>query len=343
MLQLSDVQADKGIQTVNSFCPTSDDFIELVNAATRRLMRRGDWFETAIPIYVCVFNGCICWPRYVGQVRRINMCNGQIPVRNLWYQFMVGVGAGGCGTWNSISGNNGWWGREVKLQQEGTSPVLQDIMGEGRLVRVYTRCSPDYGKTLTIYGIDNNGQRLMTQNQDGSWTDGVVLVMQQPFASTSVYVRSIERVQRDATQCPVDMYAYNATTNLLEELAHYEPNETAPTYSKTRLQMPWPWLPSATPGSACCSTQRGVLAMVKLRFIPAQAPTDLVLLPNIDALQKEIQAIRAERAGDMKKAKDFELDAIRELNRELEDNSPDDQFSAIDSTFGGAVFTNNVF
>src|SRR5690349_22789879 len=99
MLQLSDVQADKGVQSVAGFCPTSDELIELVDASTRRLMRRGDWFVTAIPIYVCVFNGCICWPRYVGQVRRLHMCNSQIPVRNLWYQFMVGVGAGGCGTW----------------------------------------------------------------------------------------------------------------------------------------------------------------------------------------------------------------------------------------------------
>lgn len=342
MLTLGDLQSDTGLKQILPYDPSSPEWFDKVNTATRMLMRRGDWWETVIPIYVCVFNGCICWPRYVGQVRRVNMCNAQIPVRNLWYQFMVGTNTG-CGNWGNLSGNNGWWGREVKLQQDGTSPVLQDIMGEGRLVRVYTRCNADYGKTLTIFGTDNNGQALMTDNGDGTWSEGIVLTLQQPFASSTIFVRHIDRVLRDATQCPVDMYAYNATTNLLEELAHYEPSETEPSYIKTRLQMHWPWLPSAVPGSACCSTQRGVLALVKLRFIPVKNPTDLLLVPNIDMIKYAIQASLAQDKGDIAKAASYLAQAVKEGNLELNDNVPDDQFAAIDSTFGGAVFTNSCF
>lgn len=343
MLTFGDIQDDIGVKQVLPLNPTSPEFADKVNTAVRMLMRCGDWWETAIPIFICVFQGCVVFPRYVGQVRRLHMCNHQIPVRNLWYQFMVGVGAGGCGSWNSISGNHGWWGREVKLQQEGTSPVLQDIMGEGRLVRVYTRCNSDYGTHTTIFGVDNNGQRLMTENPDKTWSEGITLTAQAPFASTSVFVRHIDRILRDATQCPQDMYAYNPSTNLLEELAHYEPSETEPSYSKTRLQMHWPWLPSSLPGSACCSRERGVLAMVKLRFIPVKNRSDLVLIPNIDALKFMFQALLAQDKGDIQKFMANKALAIADLNRELEDRSPDDQFSAIDNTFGGAVFTNQSF
>ena len=83
--------------------------------------------------------------------------------------------------------------------------------------------------------------------------------------------------------------------------------------------------------------------MVKLKFIPVKNPYDLVLIPNIDALKFAFQALLAQDKGDPQKYAMYLGMAIQDLNRELEDRSPDDQFSAIDSTFGGAVFTNNVF
>src|SRR6266576_2340714 len=173
MLTLGDTQVDKGMLSVNSFCPTSDEFIDLINSATRRLARRGDWFETVVPIFVCVYQGCIVWPRYVGQVRKLNICNRPVSVNNLWYSFLTGLhgdigagngwsGWGGVGGWDGRAGYGGWmsgWrGAQLGLNNLGTSPVLQDAMGDGRTVRSYTRCNADLGKTTTIFGTDNNGQ-----------------------------------------------------------------------------------------------------------------------------------------------------------------------------------------
>lgn len=336
MLTLREVKDAPEIKAVSKFCPDSAEFVALINQVTRKLARRGDWSGTVVPIFVCVRNGCVVWPRYVGRVRRINMCNQTVPVRNMWYEFMEGVN--GChSSWKS------WMGGECQLLDQGQTSVLQDVMGDGRTIRAYARCQADFGKTMRIFGTDNNGQQLITKNTDGTWSAGTPITLANPFGSTSVFVRHVDYVTRDATQCPVDVYAYNATTNVLEDLAHYEPSETTPSYQRTKLGGSWPNSCSTSQSPGCCQARKGVLALVKLKFIPAIADTDLILIDNIDALVLEIQATKSREAGDLVSMAAFQRAAIEELNRDLEDNSPDDQFAVNDLTFGGRTFTNRCF
>ena len=317
-----------------SYCPTSPEFIDLVNAAVRRAMRRGDFVGTTAIIYVCAYNGCVVWPRYVQVVRKLSTCHHTIPVRNQWYGFMDGVcNRNGNWTWNGWNGN--WISNNGSLAQQGRTSVFQDIQGDGRLVRAYPRCPNDRGKTVTIFGIDNNGQLLQTQNLDGSFSNGAVLTMDYPYASTNQYVRSIDYVLKDTTECPVDLFAYNATTLLLEPLATYDPGETNPSFEKTRLSTE---LSSCSTGCA-----RGVLALVKLKYFPAVFPNDILYISNLDALKMLIQSIKFGEGGDRTSAKQFEADAISELNRQLEDESPDDTFSSQNATFGPATFSQQCF
>jgi len=337
MLTLGDTQVATGpIARVAAYCPTSAEFISLINQAQRKLLRRGDWSGTVVPIYVCVSNGCVVWPGYVQEVRRINMCNRTIPVRNMWYEFLD---RGPSCQWR------GWLGMESKLADQGRTSVFQDIQGDGRTVRAYARCQADLGKTVTVFGLDNNNQILQTKNQDGSWSLGVVLTLQTPFASTSTFVRSIDYILKDPTSCPVDLYAYNATTNLLEDLAHYEPSETRPSYSKTRLMASAPSCGTGTfiPPQGCCGAVRSVVALVKLRFIEAQNPTDLLIIDNEDALQMMVQSLKAREKNDVALARALENEAVFELNRELENNSDDSTFAVENNTLGPEVWSNMAF
>lgn len=336
MLTFLDCKQDDGIRNVAKACPDSPEFAQLVNKAVRKLMRRGDWQSTLTPAYFCVRNGCVVFDRYVGNVRRLNICNRTIPVHNMWGTYLEGKG--GC-----HYGWHNWRGGDCSLTNEGKTSVFQDIQGEGRTVRVYTRCNVDYGKKTWIFGVDNNGQPLQTDNGDGTFSMGVVITAAAPFGSSNTFIRHIDYTLREATQCPTDMYAYNATTNLLEDVAHYEPSETRPSYEKARLGGNWPnnFTTSCAPG--CCSTVKGVLAMVKLKFIPAIADTDLILIDNLDALALEIQSIKFAESGDLANSVAYEASSIRELNRQLEDDSPDDQFSVSNNVFGGASFTNSCF
>lgn len=335
-LPFADIKTSS-IRRIAQKCSNGAAFAQVVNDGTRRLLRRGDWENVDIPIFVCVRNGCVVWPRYVGHVRKINYCCQPMLVDNMWYQFMPSNDRFTRDQWL------GWRGDASRMTIDGTTPVYQDIMGEGRLVRAYARCPIDYGKTIQIFGTDNNGQPLHTQNLDGTFTNGITLILQAPFASSAVYVRHIDYVIKQQTQCIVDMYAYNASTNLLEDLAHYDPSETNPSYQKTKVNIAWSNIGTCSQAPNCCGTVRGVLAMVKLKFIPVQADTDLCIIDNLDALKLIVQAIGFEEAGDRANARQYESDAVEVLNRGLEDMIPDYQFKATVNILGTETKANQMF
>lgn len=336
MITLQELQASIRLQAIASACPTKAEFISLVNSAAQRYMRRGDFIGTVEDIFVCVTNGCFVTPRYVGAIRRVNLCNRDVQVENGWWRFMrTNEGF----RWHQ------WIGADCgNLQDRGTSPVFQDIMGDGRLIHVYARCQADLGKTMQFFGTDNNGQPLMTKNPDGTWSQGITLTLASPFVSSLTYVRHIDYVIRDQTQCPVDCYAYNVALNVLEELAHYEPTETRPEYKKYQLNAPWPnWGTGVVAGPGCCGVKRGVLLRVKLKFIPAQVPTDILFVSNEDALKKMIMSIKAEESGDIQAAKQWEMDAVKEGNLEINDQIPDEQFAVTNNVLGAHTWNQQCF
>lgn len=302
------------LREVAGACNGSAEFLEKVNTATRRLMRRGDWAGTTIPIHVCSRAGCVVYPRYVKFVRKVSMCRTPIIIKNGWWEQ----------AWYDTSNPRGWWNRSCMgrpfgqmTATEGLSetPVFQDIQGDNRTVRVYPLAQADIGREVTIFGIDNNNQVLRTKQSDGTWRDGVIITVANPFGSTNVFVRRIDRVLiEDGVQSTLRMYAYNADTDLLEDLAFYEPGETNPAYVKQQLRIP-----------NCCDGTMPLLALVKLRFVPARFDTDLILLENLDALKLMMQAINYENAGDRQQARLYEADAIREASMDLWDRDQEDQ------------------
>lgn len=328
MITLLDTKNDEGILAVSGGCSNSSRFNYLINAATRQLMRRGDWVGTITPIHVCVRNGCLVFPRYVGSIRKLNLCsrrpnNGSmqaVPLKNEWFEFIEPRAFR-----HGFSG----MGEQPVMFSEGRAPAYSDIYGDGRLVRAYPRCQADIGKTITIFGVDNGNQPLRTNNGDGTWSDGVTITLADPFGSTSLFVRRIDRVVKDVTQCQVFLYAYNASADVLEDLAIYDPGETSPDYQRYKLQ--------SQQGRSCCGNANSVVALVKLQYIPAKFDTDLVIIDNLDALKLEIQSIRAGEAGDRELMKQFQADAVAECNRALEDAFPDDTVPISNEVFGPGV------
>jgi hypothetical protein len=333
-LTLADVKASS-IRRIANACPTSTTFLELVNEATERLMTRGDWATTVVPIHTCIKNGCVTFPRYVGQVRKMNLCGTPIPVSNIWSPYLDRSNYSSwynfpnIGTWGDLSSYYSVGGslryHPIGANNTGYYSVYSDPWGD-RYIRAYSQFPQDFGKTLTIFGTDESGQPLTTKNTaaDGTVTyaPGAKITLAAPFGSTSVKVRApIERVIKDVTQGRVWLYGYNdATANDLEDLAVYEPSETNPTY--VRMQIPGKRFGNSCSGSNC---EASVMAIVKLQFIPAANDEDLILIPNKAALKTMVQAIIFEESNDSEQAKEFESRAIRELNLQLRDVIPEDQ------------------
>ena len=335
MLTYKDVQ-ESDVQKVAGCSPNTSDFADVVNAAIRRLMRRGDWSGTVVPMQTCIRRGCVVWPRYVQQVRKINWCRRSwawggeqvLPLENLWYRFMEP---------RSYQHEYGRLHGDFSASAEGRSPSYNTIPGDGWLVRAYPSTPEDAtsGAGLTLFGLDNGNQPLRTNNLDGTWSEGITITLASPFGSTAGYVRSFDRVVKDPTQGQVFLYAYNPSLNVLLDLAIYDPGETSPSYARQQFH---------APATTCgCANAESVIALVKLAFIPVKYPSDLVIIDNLDAIKFTVQSIKLGEANDFKGATDAQALAVRELNHQLEDDSPDSQFAARINPIGRRSYTNQCF
>lgn len=348
MISFKEVK-DSTIKRVAGVCVDSAEFADLVNEATRKLMRRGDWVGTVTPIQICAKAGCLVLPRIVQSIRKLSLCNQPLPVGNLWYRF---INARECG---SSQFGTGWshagYGLGA-LHSNGQSCCYNDIMGDGRLIRAYPTVLADIGKTLTIFGVDNYNQPLRTDNGDGTWSDGWVISLNTPYGSPDAsaspaplpYVRRIDRVVKEKTQGQVRLFAYDPANDVLEDLAVYDPGETSPTYTRYSLHVNQAGVGGICGSTAtCCSAVHSIVALVKIRFIPVEFDTDWCMIENLDMLKDMVQSIKLREAGDLQGSTAFELAAVREGNREIEDNFPDDTFSAENNVFGGSSFSNRCF
>lgn len=345
MLTLADIQTSQ-FQEASGFCTSSSDFKALVNDAVEELMHRGDWPGTIIPIRVCVRNGCVTWPRYVSQVRKINVCGGSAPVQNQWYQFMV-HGRQRSSDWRWSSWNwRGSCGPEKQMLMQFRAPTYNDVYGNECYLRVYPDCVEDAGATVMVFGLDGYGQPLKTRNSDGTWSLGITITVptittDTPYGSSSTPVSRIDRVVKSETNCNLRLYAYDPTNDWMYDLAIYEPSETNPSYLRYQLDGRSEWNYQICSSSSTCL--QTVIALVKLANLPIQVATDLVIIDNKRALLCAIRALKAEEAGNYAQSKIEWGAAIESLNRQLEDYSPEYQFAAQDNVLAGRQYSNRMF
>lgn len=329
---------ESNVANIAGVVASSDQFTAYVNEATERLLDRGDWWQTVAAIHLCVKRGCVVLPRYVASIREMKSCGGKVDVQNEWYDFQEtssyysntyyqGYGAGFSGYWD------GAW-CQANMVSKGVVPTHNTIMGAGRKVRAYAQTNADYGKSVTIFGLDNNQRPLQHRDPEtGLWLDGIKLNLRNPYAETEGYVSTIDRVLKEETQKPITLYAYNVADAVLEDLAYYEPSETNPAFRRYQFNA-WPY--KDDDGN---ERYRPVCALVKLQYVPAKYPTDLVLIEDMPALKLMIAAIRAEEGNDFNTAQANEFKAIQALNFRLKNMSPASQTTVNLALAGGVVMS----
>lgn len=321
--QLADAQNDIGLQNVAGFVSTTPQFIDLINRAQRRLMKRGDFFGM-VQEATFVFQGCyIVWPKYVGTILAARMGHRNQPqVSNMWYSF--------TGSWHRHPCH---WHGDVVLQDAGETCLFSDISagivdangsGGGQYLRYYVQAPQDLGKTITLFGTQYGNQPLQQTvivNNVATVQTGLTLVGATPFVSTSVLVTGVDSIIRQATQGPATLYEYDTTTNTLRLLAVFDPNDTNPRYRRSCI-LNFNSRLGCNPNNSTSPVYHQLQALVKLEFVPVVNPWDFLLVDDFDALTFAVQAIKAEEAGDVNTANAFFLRAIGELNARDRDKMP---------------------
>ena len=301
--------------------PAGQPFIDRLNEATRRLLRRGDWAGTVVPMNLVARKGIVCWPRMVGFVRKLKTNRHPVSLRNNWYDFPDHR--------HEINWSDG---NPCACVAQGRRATYQDIFDTGGIIYAIPQFSADNGNKLTIFGTTSTGLPIQTDNLDGTFSDGFTLTMSTTSALgsyTPFLVGHITRALKDVTQGIVQLFAMDPTTGIYQDIAGYQGGETNPEYETSRLQDPHAGVDKAIP----------LVALIKVKYIPAVVDTDLVLIQNLDALKDYMQSLQYREAGDEAQAQASEASAIRELNHELRDTTPDDQIQ-ISVDIGAAQFPN---
>lgn len=316
------------LKSIAGVCTNSQQFLDWLNEATERLMDAGNWWGTEQLAQFCLYNQCITWPRYVGTVVGVRKCGENVEIRNHWYN-IIGPARGCCGSFTNFECVD-------VLKDVNTSPLFNDITGgnAGKLIRVYAQKRNDLGKVITIFGEDANGQPLQYKDSNNNWQMGLRIILAAPYATTTVYVRRITSVLKEVTQGNVLMYEYDPVTDLLRDIALYEPNETNPRYRR-----------SVWSGLHISGSCRGVddlplqkiEALVKLQYFPVANDNDFLLIDNFPALKFMLQCIRHEENGQTAEAGAFEQKAIRQMNLRDRDKMPSQQTAIYVDPVGNTI------
>lgn len=331
LLTFQEARASRLVE-VAQVCATSEEFRQLLNEVTERILLRGDWPGVLVPMAFCLRSGCVTWPRIVGNIRGAKMGCRQVHVSNAWgYGFLDGASS-----WSRQWANCG--GHDVTLINIGHAATYEDIKGENKKVRFYIDCLEDVGKEIVLRDfIDSNGQPLK-EKVDGVWKYQKTLTLANQYVSTSEDIRTFGRVHLpDDLQCRVRVFAYDTVDDTLRDLAVYDPGETDPWYARSQIK-------GSCSGFSCnesCSGITNFVALVKLQFVPIVNDDDLVPIANIGALKHGFQAVRMEESDNDAGAVAKWALAVKELNLQLRDESPDWTVPTQMRPFNGRRYTNS--
>lgn len=309
---------DSELADIAGVCVTSADFRRKLNTAASRLMTYGNWWLTVVKGRICVYDNCIAWPRWTGTILATSLCNQNRAVMNKWFDFMP-LSVADCRV-NRYNRSN------VTLVDDGITPVFKNIpCNQAFALQIHTRKQQDVGKTMTFYGIDENGQEMMSKDALGNWQKGVTIVTSIPDVVTTQKFQEVTRVTKEETFDVIDVYQVDDVNSVLLDMAHYEGTEIEPRYRHMTIR-------NGTTGGKLTSIE----FLVKLEFVPVVNDSDIVQIDNITALKFMYQAIQLEEATDIDEANKFQAMAIKELNRVMNNKLPLNQIPISIDPFGSA-------
>jgi len=290
----------------SGYCSDSDRVVECINSAVERLMIQAPADASVIRMRFCVTNGCVTLPREVEYLLKVNVCSTNVPIQNRWFEFLAG-GPGSLDFDNSCS---------IGLADMGDGFRTHTDIITPRQVLVTCDVPEDTEARILIRGADENGKEVqtLTYNED----------------ETEVLTRVTgEYVELDSVNPRYTSHKFSSITSIIKPITNgyvylsaYDPDDSTHTFSIATYH-PYEELPSyrryfVTGGNTNYST---IVALAKLRFVPAIHDSDPLLVQNLPAIQYMMQAQNYFNAGDMSAGNDFELKAVGYYVKQIENQN----------------------
>lgn len=142
------------------FCDEEKVFQRLT-MAVEMLSKKGNWNPLIGYVDLCTRANCnsVTLPREIDTPLALNICGRPAYARSKWFEFHLnGPGSNSCMKWS--------W------DDAGETPTFMDIIKPSLLLAI-ADLKTDIKAILRVFGYDENGRFIRTQNPDGTWIDGV--------------------------------------------------------------------------------------------------------------------------------------------------------------------------
>lgn len=250
-------------------------------------------FDVALGVMdVCVCDGCVTLPADVGTVLAMN--NGGFPslMRDQWFQYH----ANGPGSQCCIP-----WGYSDEL---GMVCTYKDPSAPVRLVAEVEN-SQDSNTPLRVFGWDENGKRIYTEDAAGVLRDGMLIPTVYGFAVPNIgfpLIGRIDRITKEVTNGFIRLVAIDATTfESHTQIGYYLPWETTPYYRRIRV-------PDRT----------WVRIKYRKRDMDVRSSSDWINIENREALILLIKAVKFRIDNQIEQGRSYETEGMRLLSNEAE-------------------------
>lgn len=291
--------------------PTDSRAYRYVNQAQHLLLKMGKWWGTYARYAFCVDNSCITWPRQIAAIEAVAVCGEGVTIRNGWFEFLENVGIQSdddCTDSNCCSGSS--CGGMQFYDRPGIFCTFADIIGDNKLLRVYSDVAEAANTVITLQGYDENNNWIRTQ-VGGVWIDGEQVAITNAAVNSTKTFSKLTGVQKPETNGTVRLYEYDSVTTVQRLLATYEYDETNPSYRRSFIK----GLTTAAEGQSC--EEITVTVMAKHEFIPVKKSTDWLIIGNPLAIESACQAIRKKENNLFEEYNAYLADAVRILRDEL--------------------------
>lgn len=310
-------------ETLN-VAPEDPRLILWCNMATERLMNRGDWIGAYAKIVVCATGPCIAWRRQVGRVIKAAICKQSTPMFTQWDEFLdFGPGLDLVNIAHPVS-----------IIDDGYSPVVNDIQGDAKKIKVYASVSEDAAAELNVQGFDENAQWIRTQ-EDDEWKNGQDIPIRLSTAtSTKLFGSSPTSIRKPRTNGTVRIFSLHPTDLteiLLAEMAY---DEITSNYRRSRI------VNFGCLAKTCCACdgRLSITAIVKLAYAPVHSDEDWLLIPNLPAMSMAMQAEQKFASNNhlLSEGHGFLNSAVNELNKEIRSTVGRDTVTIGFNSYGSA-------
>ena len=241
---------------------------------------------------LCVCDGCATLPADVGTVLAVNSGGYPTLIRDQWFQYHInGTGSRDC----VPCGFTEELGR-VTTFRDPSAPVLLVAEVENAL---------DSNCILRVFGWDEDGKRIYTDDGDGVLRDGFLVPTTYGFPMPSPIappIARIDMVQKAITNGFVRLVAIDPATLASHTLiGYYQPWETNPSYRRIKVKdRSW----------------------IRIKYLKAvnevRGLADWISIENREALLLLLKAVKFRLDNQIAQAKDYELEGMRLLSNEAE-------------------------